>query len=248
MLGGCGLCSAIEAIAPSALGAPAGEAINSFPYLVIVKRNAFGLYPAPPPPGPTAAPGPELPKVIFGGTRQSGSQLWAMFAVKTTDAKKQETTTYMSLAEGEKFGPVQLISIRPGGEEVEIMNSGTSMVLNMKNDGFEKSGLAAAGMTTPPGMRQPPGSLGIQLPGAQPQTSAIPTTHDASAGINVRDAGNTPRSSGIRVGGSTAPPNNPVALSSIAPPTGGMPPNSTPPPAPVGRNPITPPTPPMPGQ
>ena len=268
VLGGCGICSAVESIAPPQPAAQVGDANNSFPYVVIVKRNAFGLYPAPPPPGPTPAPGPELPKVIFKGTRQRGSHLWAMFAVKTTDAKKQETTTYMSLAEGETSGPVQLISISPGGEEVEIMNSGTRMALNMKDNGFEKTGLAATGALTPPGMRVLPGSPGISMSGLPAQAPGQATTSDGGPGINVRRSGSPPTSSGITVGGQapatsggpinpaatfqaiintpgasfaanngrtgikvvgpTAPPNNPVALIPGAPPTGGMPLNSTP--------------------
>ena len=244
VLGGCGLCSAIEAIAPSAPVAPAGDAQNSFPYGVILKRNAFGLYPAPLPPGPPPAPEQELAKVIFGGTKKKGTQVWAMFAVQTTDARKQETTAYMSLTNGEALGPVELLRISPDGDEVEILNSGTRVVLNMKDNGFEKT--SPAGGLAPLGMRQLPGSLGTQMPSAQTPPAAPPTTYDASAGINVRYAENAPRSSGIRLAGPTAPPNNPGVLIPVAPPAGGMPPNSTPPPAPVDRNPIMPPTPSMP--
>ena len=170
-----------------------GDAQNSFSYAVIVTRNAFGLNPAPLPPGPPPTPGPELAKVIFSGTMNNKGKKEAMFAVKTTDAKKQETTTYLSLAEGETSGPVQLVSISPGGEEVEIMNSGTSMALNMKDNGFEKTSPAL------PGMRVLTVSPGSQLPGAQPQSAAPPTTYDTRAGINVRNTERAIASSGIRV-------------------------------------------------
>jgi hypothetical protein len=214
VLGGGGLCSAVEAIAPPEPAAPAGEAPNAFPYAVIVERNAFGLNPAPPPTAPPAALAPDLPKVIFSGTRQKGSQVWAMFAVKTTDAKKQETTTYMSLTNGEALGPVELVRISPNGDEVEIMNSGTRVVLNMKDNGFEKTSPAAPVAPALPGFRQLPG--GVQMPGASAQPGATPTAYDSGPGINLGRTAISPIRGNINVQGAGPPagagPVNPAAL------------------------------------
>lgn len=157
LLGGPGLCLAIEASAPAAPSGQPADMDSGFPYAVIMERNAFRLNPAPPPPGPPPAPAPDLPTVIFSGTRKKGSVQWAMFAVKTKDEKKQETTSYMSLTNGEVLGPVELIKISPSGDEVEIKNSGTRVVLTMKDNGFEGKTAPAArgGAPLPPGVGVP---------------------------------------------------------------------------------------------
>jgi hypothetical protein len=217
VLGGCGLCSAIEAISPAEPAAPAGDANNSFPYAVIVSRNAFGLNPAPIPTAPPAAPGPDLPEVIFSGTTGLQGKMRAHFAVKSKDAKKQETTTYLpGLAEGETSGPVQVIRIDPSGDEVEIMNSGTRVVLNMKDNGFEKKGPPAPGAPALSGFRQLAGSPGVQLPGAQAQPAAAATTYDGGTGINLGRTLVSPTRGNINVQGGGPPigggPINPAAL------------------------------------
>ena len=198
-IGGGGLCCAAETTGPTELAAPAGDANNSFPYAVIVTRNAFGLNPAPPPPAPPAALA-DLPEVFFSGTVGHQSKMKAMFALKTKDAKKQETTSYLSLAEGEKSGQVEVVRIAPSGDEVEIINSGTRVVMNMKDNGFEKKSPAAPAATPLPGVRQLPGSSGAQLPGGPAQAAAAATPYDGV--INVgRRAGSPPSGSSINVQG-----------------------------------------------
>jgi hypothetical protein len=141
-LGGFGFCSG------GVVGGSdqSGDADNANPYAVINARNPFRMNPPLPPVDPNAAPAPELPKVIFSGTMVNAGQRKAMFAVESKEPKDpkvkpaaaapQETTTYMCLAEGDTSGPVQLLKIMKGGDEVEIMNSGTRMTLNMKENGF----------------------------------------------------------------------------------------------------------------
>jgi hypothetical protein len=187
------LCFIVAALALCTPATLARDADNANPYAVIIERNAFRLSPAPPPPAPPQPPAPDLPKVIFSGTRKKGSQWFAMFAYKTKDAqKKQETTTYISLAEGETSGPVQLVKINPNGEEVEILNTGVHVVLNMKDNGFANPGApAASAPALPAGVRQLPG--GIVIPGqpampGQPGTSGPP----GGGGVNVGQGGGSP--------------------------------------------------------
>ena len=202
VLGGCGLCSAAEAIASPEPASPAGDANDSYPYAVIVVRNAFGLNPAPPPQAPPAAPEPDLPEVIFSGTAGIQGRMKAMFALKFKDPKKaQESPTYMSLAEGETSGPVQLVKINPSGEEVEILNSGTRVMLTMKDNGFERKGAPATGATALPGMRQLPGGAGVPLPGAPPQAAAPGATADSGPGINLGRTAISPIRGNINVQG-----------------------------------------------
>lgn len=230
VLGGCGLCSAAEAIASSEPASPTGDANNSNPYAVIVVRNAFGLNPAPPPPAPASAPEPDLPEVIFSGTVGIQGKMTALFALKFKDPKKaQEAPTFMRLAEGQTSGPVEVVKISPGGEEVEILNSGTRVVLTMKDNGFEKKGAPATGAAALPGMRQIPGGAGGPLPGAPAQAGAPGATADSGPGINLGrtaispirgninvQGGNLPTSGGTINTGTTVQPINNTSLASSA--------------------------------
>jgi hypothetical protein len=129
-----------------------------------------------------------------------------MFAVKTKDEKKQETTTYMSLTNGEVLGPVELLKISPSGDEVEIKNSGTHVVLNMKDNGFEGKAAPAArgGAALPAGVlpRTLPGGISMPALPGQPGAQAAAS---GGGGVNVGGgAGNFSGrgNSGIRVGAS----------------------------------------------
>jgi hypothetical protein len=93
----------------------------------------------------------------------------------------------MSLKEGDSSGPVQLLKIGPGGEEVTILNTGNRVVLNMRDNGFGSTKTAAPGAPVPAGLlRQPPVS-GI------PASPTIPTammpgqlvTPGVNTGINL---------------------------------------------------------------
>ena len=71
----------------------------------------------------------------------------AMFAVTTKgnkDPKRggapatESKTDYYCLSEGDAEGPLQLVKIGKGGDEVDIINSGNPMKLTMKENGFLK--------------------------------------------------------------------------------------------------------------
>jgi hypothetical protein len=155
LLGGRGLCAAVPASGPTAVPAPAGDAEAVNPYLVIVERNAFRLNPPPPPPAPPSKEA-DLPTVKYSGIVVNRGHTNALFAVSykpsAKPSKDAPETKYLRLSEGEKDPClVELVKIMRGGEEVEILNSGTRMVLNQKDNGFDKP--ATPGGGGPPGMR-----------------------------------------------------------------------------------------------
>jgi hypothetical protein len=136
------------------------------------------------------------------------NQTKVMFAVKTKDPKTgQETNSYLTMLEGETQGPVQLTKIIPGGESVEILNSGTRVVLNMKDNGFGQSAKPGASGAPPPGVKQlTPGIPGVQ-PGLPGQIGGQPVP--AAGGVNVGAGGGNPfgGTGGIMVGGGGATAN-----------------------------------------
>ncbi len=209
-LGGYGFCSGRVAGGSD----QSGGADNANPYALISERNPFRMNPPPPTPSADSLlPAPELPEVILSGTMIVAGLQRAMFAVKTKEPKDpkpgkqpaapQETTTYMCLAEGDKDGPVQLLKIKKGGDEVEIMNSGTHMTLTMKENGFSKD-------TTTAARGGGPAAVIHNLPGANPNNP--PTTMPGqpaaqpggSGGINVGGAGNDSYRTGINAAGINA--------------------------------------------
>jgi hypothetical protein len=186
---------------PAALAAEEGDEDNPFPYTDITARNPFRLNPAPPPPAPPQAPPPNLPGVKLSGTRTEAEKRYAMFAVTyKKDAKEPEKTTYMSLTEGEKEDPVELLEISPDGDEVTILNSGTKVVLNMKDNGFGSKGPGTASGPAPASLIRTP-----TPPGPAPQGPAA-TPAPVTTGINLGSStGNTSsrRGNDMIVGGGT---------------------------------------------
>jgi len=212
-LGGYGLCSGRIAGGSD----QSGGADNTNPYALISERNPFRMNPPPPTPDPASLlPPPELPEVILSGTMIVAGLQKAMFAVKTKEPKDpkvkaaagpQETTTYMCLAEGDTSGPVHLLKIKKGGDEVEIVNSGTHMTLTMKDNGFSKDTTTAARGGGPaavihnlPGANNPPPTMPGQ-PAAQPGgNGGINVGGFNTAGQNAANAGGGTLSGGFNQG------------------------------------------------
>ena len=182
---GHGFRSAVAAHAGTGPSAQAGDAGHANPYAVIVVQNPFRLN-APKRVETVLRPPPNLPEVIFGGTMINAGQMSAMFAVKSKEAGVkpgvglQETTAYMCLAEGDTSGPVQLLKIMKGGEEVEIVNSGTRMTLSMKDNGFAKE--------TPLSRSGGPAGNDAYLPGTNPNIP-MPALMPGRAGAPQADYG-----------------------------------------------------------
>jgi hypothetical protein len=151
-----------------------------------------------------------------------------MFAVRFKPSKDpkvvaaagaQETTTYMCLAEGDTSGPVQLLKIMKGGEEVEIVNSGTRMTLTMKENGFAKDsaprgGGAAGGVRTLPGA-----TPNIPMPGPMPGQAGA--ARGDYGGLSVGGAGGETYRGGVNVAGFNGA--NPTGGTIIGGTRGGVP-------------------------
>jgi hypothetical protein len=204
------LACGLALLAQAACVVPLARADDTNPYLTIVDRNAFRLSPPPPPPAPPEAPPPELPTVIFSGTVTIGNETKAIFAIKQNAPKggprgaKPEApaeTTFISLKINETGGPVQLLKISPAGDEVELLNSGTKVTMNLKDNGYNKLAPAAPAGPIVPGMRGLPG--GPIMPAGQPAAQA-----QGGGGINLGSSGPAGGpaggSGGIVTGGSAA--------------------------------------------
>jgi hypothetical protein len=168
---------------PPAPSSVAGAEDNSNPYAVISDANVFRLNTPPPAAGVDTGPPPDLPVVTLSGFIRDADHVKVLMAVKIKDPTKakelQEVTSYLTLAEGEKDGVVELVKVHAEAEEVDIMNSGTPMTLTMKANGFEShSSEAPAGRGTP-AMRQIPGA-----PPVMPMQTAAPGAGGAAPGEN----------------------------------------------------------------
>jgi hypothetical protein len=140
--------------------------------------------------------------VIFSGTMINKGQIKAMFAVKVKEPKEvgaknaaggQETTKYITLKETDIWhsldsqAAVELMRIAPGGDEVEIINSGTRQVLTLKDNGFEKKIPKGGGGGGPPGLRQiPGGNPNLPMPVGVP---GQPVTQNAAYGGGIIGGG-----------------------------------------------------------
>ncbi len=190
------------------------DEISSFPYQVIMERNPFRLNPPPPPPLPPQPPPPDLPTVILSGTRKEAGKTVVMFAVKyKKTAKEPESTTYMSLTEGQEQGPVALLEIAPGGDEVTIMNStSTRQVLTMKDNGFGSKS-AGGGGPPPPNVIPKPATTAGGGTSLAATIAAAGGLGSGNSGVNVGSTtgGQSSRHTGdMIVGGPSAPSRTPT--------------------------------------
>ncbi len=141
-----GACLAGTEDASPAPAVASASAANANPYSVIIARNVFRLNPPPPPPEPAKPPSPHLPVVILSGFMRIGNQWKVLLAVNTEnpDPHGQRLTSYLALAEGDKGtvglgtkqAVVELVKLYVGQEKVDIINSGASITLSMKDNGF----------------------------------------------------------------------------------------------------------------
>src|SRR5581483_2407294 len=115
------------------------------PYSIIPERNVFHLNPPPPPPPPPETTKADLPIIKITGIVRIGDQLRALFVQESKD-KKDTTPTYYNLAAGERQGILEVVKIDPVGQKVDVINSGKSTTLTVKDDSLAKSeGSPAAG-------------------------------------------------------------------------------------------------------
>ena len=157
---------------------PAAEATTNaappvHPFSTIPTRNAFRIQPPPPPPPPveeTPKPPPAPPSnvTLTGFTVWKGrKQVYLQVA-----AAPGKPADYLTLAEEEAQGDIQVLEIDPRKETVKINNGGQEMTLNFKDNGAKSSA-------------QPPPPAGPSVPSPvatalasnvrQPQPSGGPT-------------------------------------------------------------------------
>ncbi|MBI5774156.1 MAG: hypothetical protein HZA89_10485 [Verrucomicrobia bacterium] len=131
------------------------------PYQTIWERNVFGLKPPPPPP---PAPIPPPPPVNFKLSGISNFKAKKALLIFQEGNGKPE---YMSLAVGERSGPVEVLDIDAKNGVVQVRNGGNEILLT-----FEKDGLKAPAGPAP---GQPGGPPAPGAPGAPPGgVNAIP--------------------------------------------------------------------------
>jgi hypothetical protein len=160
---------------------------GSSPYAGIMERNIFGLK-TPPAPQAAALKSPELPRVNLSGFATIGNQRRAFLVIHPMDSEapggsRNRSPDYLSLAEGEKGGAVELVRIDEAEELVEILNAGIPMTLTLKANGNASGGNAGRGQTA---------SLsGAQAIGTLPRSATPIATpfHRQAAGGNYAGSG-----------------------------------------------------------
>ena len=189
-----------------AVAAPVNDESN--PYSVITGRNVFHLNPPPPPPAPDTGLPPALPEVYLSGFMRMGDILKVLMEVKTRnpEARGPELISYLTLAEGEKEGVVELVRVYLDQEKVDIINSGTPMTLSMKDNGVKGEApsppppplAASAAASRRPARQRPPllrrdlrgHRLDPQPTGGAPGPDAAPA--DAAPGDGENASGTMP--------------------------------------------------------
>ena len=179
---GCGLSGlAVRAVVPGdeAAAVPAAPVVAEAPanpYIVITNRNAFGIKPPAPPPEPVpVAPVVAPPNLFLTGISHLHGLKRAYLVVNRPNGK---TPDYLSVDEGYDVDGLKVLGIDHKKQTVRVMNSGTELTLNFKDNGIK--GAAAP----PPGPGQKPAQGGAPAPGLPappaPAYTAAPLTGGAT--------------------------------------------------------------------
>lgn len=188
--GGLALLAALTGVASLAVRAD----VRDNPYLeTITNRNIFALRPPPPPDTNQPPPPPPAPlaKVVLTGiTSMFGpSSKRALLEITETEQGKQATVKKPILREGEREGPVEVVSIDVEKSIVRIRNGtvetnltfesrtnapapGSSPSMPVMPPAFAAAAAARAGMAQP----------GMPQPGAMPVLTPTVISRDGSAG------------------------------------------------------------------
>ncbi len=140
------------------------------PYQVILDRNPFGLKPQPAQPliGPPTNAIQQANVKLTGITSDSiGKKVWLMIP-----GQPGKNPQYFSIPEHEKQGDIEVLEINDKDNTVKILNAGTQVELNFKDNGMPTP-------TAPPVSGVPllpPGTPGaLPTPGLIPAPGALPT-------------------------------------------------------------------------
>lgn len=192
-----------------------GHAVTSDDrYGTIVERNVFRLT-SPPPPAPPPTNNEALDRNIeLSGISTVNGRKKAFFVVKAKNAK--EGPQYVSLGENERKEFLEVVSISEPKGEVQVINSGNSMILSFTNNGVK-----VAPGSVPATTAMATSSTGIipnhlnTAPGATPYNPAQPNVY---GGRSVTVTGGNPSAMSGQTGdnGLRSIPSRSVRLSPIA--------------------------------
>jgi hypothetical protein len=159
-----------------ALGVGAQAVVNdlSQPYRSIVERNVFGLKDPTPPPTPPPETNPPPSNVKLTGITDILGRKQALFMVLEPAVPGRPAPTPQSciLTEGQKEGPIEVLEINQEAGTVKIINSGTTMLLDLVKDGNKLPNMPAppvamAGVPPPAPVAFVPHGVPPVQPGAQ---------------------------------------------------------------------------------
>jgi hypothetical protein len=156
------LAAAAATAVPSTTSNGTGDASN--PYAVIIDRNVFRLNPPPPPESANKKP-VELPKVYLNGIIRVGDDVRVLFSIPPKDAKS--LTSYFKLAPGEREDVLELVSIHPDQQAVDVIVDGTPMTLSMLSNSLASApaGKPAGGSPAPAPAPAPRGGSSVIIAG-----------------------------------------------------------------------------------
>jgi hypothetical protein len=195
----------------AALGASAFGTESVNPYLSIVERNPFGLKPPPPPPDPNAAADAKAAtKVILTGitTLFGPDSKRALLEIEEPPAEKGQkgTTSKPILGEGQRFGPVEIVSIDIDKNIVKIRNNDVESDLTFEKPKPSTGAAPAAG--GPPG--RVPSPLG-QPAGIAAASAAAASAPNSGATVISKNSGMASGNSGVVLYGGQPPAITPTA-------------------------------------
>jgi hypothetical protein len=164
------------------------------PYHVIIDRNGFGLKPPPPPLTNAPPTNPVTPVSIkFTGITSDSTSKKAWMMIPPSG--KSSNPQYLSMAEHEKQGDIEVLEINEKEGVVKILNAGQPIELN-----FKDNGLPTPAALPVPGVPVLPHGLPGAVPGV-PTPGIVPAPGTPPPG--VRPAIVTP--TGLNPGASATP-------------------------------------------
>jgi len=217
-LGGCAVAALM------ALAGPLAQANVENPYATIVDRNPFGLKPPPPPPAAPEQTAPPVPmaQVTLTGLVSMFGEPRALLEI-TEEPGKAGTAKKPIMREGERLGPVEILSIDVAKNTVRIRNSGveTNMTFAVAKSTPTPGGPGVPG--APPAYTPP--SLGQPQPGGG-QPTVISANANSGGGVTLvggnsgSPTASAPGALGSADGGMRSIPSRPLRTEN----SGGLPP------------------------
>lgn len=163
----------------------ASTADNSNPYAVITDRNVFRLNPV-----PVKKPEEkkvELPKVNLNGIIRIGDDVRVLFSIPTKDPKTP--VAYFKLAPGEKDDVLELVSIHPDEQGVDVLVSGIPETLTIASNSLAPDAAPA------------PANHGPPHPGPSPAPAAVAASGSSSVVIAGGGGSSREGTGGVTVAG-----------------------------------------------